>query len=60
MRLLSFKQVAERLGVSEVTLRKIRSELPTVRVGRRIKYTEDAVVEFIQRGGCRQAEFTVR
>jgi len=45
-----------RLGISERTARQFRSELPgAVRVGQRIKYTEDAITEFIRRGGCRPA-----
>lgn len=57
MNLLTFAQVARLLGVSEKTARQFKSELPgVVLVGRRVKYTEDAIAEFIRRGGCRPAE----
>jgi len=57
MNLITFAQYARRLGVSEQTARKFKAELPgAVRVGRRIKYAEDAVTEFIRRGGCRPVE----
>lgn len=56
MKLLTLTEVARRLGVSEKTARQFKSELPgVVRVGQRVKYTEDAIVEFIRRGGCRAA-----
>ena len=56
MNLLSLSDVARRLGVSEKTARQFKSELPgVVRVGRRIKYTEDAISDFIRSGGCRPA-----
>jgi predicted site-specific integrase-resolvase len=52
--LLTLAEVARRLGVSEKTARQFKSELPgVVRVNRRVKYTEDAITEFIRRGGCR-------
>ena len=54
MNLLTLSQVAQRLGISDRTVRHFREQLPGgVRVGRRIKYTEDAIGEFIRRGGCR-------
>jgi hypothetical protein len=57
MTLLTLSQVAMRLGISERTVRQFKSELPgAVRVGQRIKYTEDAIAEFIRRGGCRPVE----
>lgn len=57
MNLLSLSQVAQRLGVSEKTARQFKTELPgVVRVGQRVKYREDAIIEFIQSGGCRPAE----
>jgi hypothetical protein len=53
MNLLTLSEVARRLGVSEKTARQLRSELPgAVRVGQRIKYREDALIGFIERGGC--------
>jgi predicted DNA-binding transcriptional regulator AlpA len=52
--LLTLSQVAQRLGISEKTIRNFKSELPGgVRVGRRIKYLESDISEFIRRGGCR-------
>ena len=57
MHLLTLQEVAHRLGVSDKTARQFKDELPgAVRVGRRVKFREDAIVEFIQRGGCRPAD----
>jgi len=57
MNLLTLSDVARRLGVSEKTARQFKSELPgVVLIGRRVKYTEDAITEFIRRGGCRPVE----
>jgi predicted DNA-binding transcriptional regulator AlpA len=57
MNLLTLSQVARRLGVSEKTARQFKSELPgVVLIGRRVKYTENAIIEFIQRGGCRPVD----
>jgi predicted DNA-binding transcriptional regulator AlpA len=54
--LLNLNQVAQRLGISEKTLRNFKGELPgAVRVGRRIKYQESDITDFIRRGGCRPA-----
>lgn len=54
MNLLTLQEVAQRLGVSDKTARQFKSDLPAgVRIGRRIKYTEDSIAEFIRRGGCR-------
>jgi predicted site-specific integrase-resolvase len=54
MNLLTLSQVARRLGVSEKTARQFKSELPgVVLIGRRVKYTEEAIAEFVRRGGCR-------
>jgi len=57
MRLLTLRDVAKRLGVCELTARRFKSELPgSVRVGRRVKYVESEITEFIRRGGCRPVE----
>lgn len=57
MNLLSLSEVARRLGVSDKTARQFKSELPgAVRVGQRVKYTEDAIADFIRRGGCAPAQ----
>lgn len=53
MRLLSLSQVARQLGLSDPTARKIAPQLPgAVRLNKRIRYREDAILEFIQSGGC--------
>lgn len=55
MRLLTLTEVAEALGVSMPTLRKFKAQLPgAVRVSAstRLRYREDAVQDFIRRGGC--------
>ena len=52
MNLIGRAEAARRLNVSERTLRKL--DLPgAVRVGSRTKFREDAIADFIQRGGCR-------
>jgi predicted DNA-binding transcriptional regulator AlpA len=57
MNLLTLSEVGRRLGVSERTVRQFKSELPgAVRIGRRVKYTEEAITEFVRRGGCRPVE----
>ena len=57
MNLLTLSEVAHRLGVSDKTARQFKAELPgAVRIGQRIKFREDAIIEFVQRGGCRPAE----
>ncbi len=57
MNLLTLSQVAQRLGVSERTVQGFKSELPgAVLIGKRVKYTEDSISEFIERGGCRPVE----
>jgi hypothetical protein len=58
MKLLTFTEVSRQLGVSLPTARKIRAQLPgAVLIGTRIRYREDAILEFVQRGGCRPVEF---
>jgi len=54
MKLLTLSEVAQRLSVSPQTIRRhFKGQLPGgVRVGRRIKYTEDAIADFIRGGGC--------
>jgi predicted DNA-binding protein (UPF0251 family) len=57
MNLLSLTEVARRFGVCERTARQFKGQLPgEVRVGRRVKYTEEAITDFIRRGGCRPVE----
>ncbi len=57
MRLLTLSEVAQRFGLSAKTIRQFKNELPgAVRVGRRVKYSEDGVAEFIRRGGCGRAQ----
>lgn len=53
MRLLTFPEVAKLLNVSLPTARKFRDQLPGgVRVNQRVRYREDAIVEFVKHGGC--------
>jgi len=52
MRLLSLCQVARQLGISDPTCRKIAAQLPgAVRISKRVRYREDAILEFVQQGG---------
>jgi hypothetical protein len=52
MRLLTFTDVARLLGVSLPTARKFRDELPgAVRVSQRVRYREEAIEDFVRRGG---------
>ena len=53
MALLTLIEVARRLGVSEKMARKLVQEFPGVNVGKRIRYPESAIHEFIARGGVR-------
>lgn len=50
---LSCKDVAERLGVSPNSVRKWRAtgRLRGVKVGRLVRFTEEAVEDFISEGG---------
>lgn len=45
------KEVAERLAVSEDTIRRKanRGEIRSFRVGSAIRFTEDAVIDYIER-----------
>ena len=53
VKLLSFSDVAQRLNCSVKTARDLRAQLPgVVIVGCRLKFREDAITQFIQRGGC--------
>ena len=53
MKLLTLTQVAQLLGISDSTARKIAPELPgAVVLGRRTRYQESAVIAFVQAGGC--------
>jgi len=53
MKLLTLTQVAQMLGISDATARKISPELPgAVVLGKRTRYQESAVIEFVQAGGC--------
>jgi RNA polymerase sigma factor (sigma-70 family) len=56
MQLLTLAEVARRLGLSEKTAREVAKQFPTVKVGKRIRYREDALAEFIARGGATSAE----
>ena len=58
MRLLTAKQVA---GVLQVALARVyemsrENLLPTVRMGRQVRYDEDALREWIRRGGSAQED----
>lgn len=56
MKLLTLTQVAQMLGISDATARKISPELPgAVVLGRRTRYQEAAVIAFVQAGGCARA-----
>ena len=54
MKTLTLNEVARRLGISAPTARKLN--IPTVRVGKRDRYLEAALEQFIARGGCRHTE----
>jgi hypothetical protein len=57
VKLLTFDDVAERLGCSVKTVRDMRAQLPgAVVVSHRLKFREDAITQFIQRGGCRPVD----
>ena len=57
MKLISISEVAQKLGVSDKTARKLKDELPgAVRILGRTKYREDAILDFITNGGCRTAD----
>ncbi len=50
-RLLKDSQVAQRLGVSRATARRMRyrGQLPTVRIGRAVRIPEEALDSFVAR-----------
>jgi predicted DNA-binding transcriptional regulator AlpA len=52
-RLVTLTELAQRLGVSLNTARRIRTQLRPVRIGRHIRYPESEISEFILRGGMR-------
>lgn len=54
MRLLTAKQVADVLQVTLARVYEMSREnlLPTVRLGRQVRYDEDALREWIKTGGC--------
>ena len=54
--LLTVADIARRLGISEKAGRKLVQNLPAVRIGKRDRYPEAALAEYIARGGCRPAE----
>ena len=53
MRLLKAKTLAEMLGVSEARAYELMREkiLPTVRLGRQVRVSQDALEHFISSGG---------
>jgi hypothetical protein len=53
--LLTFEEVMRKhFKVTPKTGRQFRAQLPgAVRVGRRIKYSEQAILGFIRAGGCK-------
>jgi excisionase family DNA binding protein len=51
MQLLTLAEVARRLGVCDKTARKVVQQLPTVRVGKRVRYRSDVLENFVERGG---------
>ena len=52
MKLLTLTQVAQMLGISDRTARKISADLPgAVVLGKRTRYQESAAVAFVQAGG---------
>ena len=60
MRLLTFSDVARRLGISEPTARKFRDQLPgAVRLSKRTRWIEDEIDQFIRRGGLQALDGTV-
>jgi excisionase family DNA binding protein len=56
MRLLTAKQVAPILQVTEARVYEMSREnlLPTVRMGRQVRYDEEALINWIRAGGCAQ------
>lgn len=48
--LLTLAEIARRLGVSPKTARQIVKTLPSVRVGKRLRYNAAAVEEFAKSG----------
>jgi putative molybdopterin biosynthesis protein len=53
MRLLKAKMLAEMLGVSEARAYELMREkiLPTVRLGRQVRVSENALEQFVASGG---------
>jgi putative molybdopterin biosynthesis protein len=56
MRLLTAKQVAPILQVTEARVYEMSREniLPTVRMGRQVRYDEETLRNWIKAGGCSQ------
>jgi excisionase family DNA binding protein len=56
MRLLTAKEVAPILQVTEARVYEMSREnlLPTVRMGRQVRYDEDALLNWIRAGGSAQ------
>jgi len=54
--LLTIAEISRRLGISEKAGRELVQHLPAVRVGKRNRYKESALQDFIARGGCRPTE----
>jgi excisionase family DNA binding protein len=56
MRLLTAKQVAPILQVTEARVYEMSREnlLPTVRMGRQVRYDEETLRNWIKTGGCSQ------
>lgn len=48
--LLTLAEVARRLGVSAPTARKIARQIPSVRVGERLRYSVEALAEYAKTG----------
>jgi hypothetical protein len=53
MNLLNLHQAAMRLGISDQTMRKITSQIPSVTVGKRQKFRHDDIEAFILAGGSK-------
>ena len=57
MRLLTAKEVAPILQVTEARVYEMSREnlLPTVRMGRQVRYDEETLRNWIKAGGCSQS-----
>lgn len=53
--LLTMADIARRLGVSQKIAREIAQTLPGIKVGRRIRYSEEAVTAFVKSGSSEHA-----